>query len=29
MKIVIRQIWIVILDAVSVVFGRSEENSDD
>jgi lipopolysaccharide/colanic/teichoic acid biosynthesis glycosyltransferase len=29
LKVVIRQIWMVILDAVSVVFGRSEESSDD
>ena len=29
MKIVIRQIWMVILDAVSVVFGRSGKDSDD
>ena len=28
-KIVIRQIWMVILDAVSVVFGRSGKDSDD
>ena len=28
MKIVIRQIWMVILDAVSIMFSRSEENSN-
>jgi lipopolysaccharide/colanic/teichoic acid biosynthesis glycosyltransferase len=29
MKIVIRQIWMVILDIVNVLFGRSEEDSDE
>jgi lipopolysaccharide/colanic/teichoic acid biosynthesis glycosyltransferase len=29
MKIVIRQIWMVILDAVCVIFSRSREDLDD